>query len=863
VASNQPNDSTATGQSQMAGSSGSDDNLLKKKQSSSPWDEELPEEPSKDQKIGGFSSSLSSVKEAPKEEPSFVVPENIENQTPLNIVDGNDIVKNNTNLSGGDSSSDVLENSVRNGSMDLDIADEAMPLPKADVPPVAPPLSNVNAETMKAGVSSLISNKPNNVVSAPVMPVAPVAPVVTPPVTPPVSPTPVTTPVANEADDLDIFDNKFSSQKAISGDIMQKTAEQPQAVQPQTLQPEPAMVPIAQPSPTVNVSPLPQQTQPIAVPLASPVAPSANSDIVPMPKTEKKNAFASMFKRKPKAEVSQPAPLQSSQTIASPVAPSMAEQMLGQPPAKKRLPLPLIIVGGVLSLIVLLIFITENGMVSIGFEKVYNPLGLEIIWGGLPKDAEKALGKTIAVMKSKPSFTVTGDIRVTIDKTIESPISTPLVSFAEKNKVAVYVKPQKAILAVTSDDGEWVVVDPNTDMPVTSTDTTSQSSPSSNDLTGNAGETATTSQDGTTQDSTTTSDSTSTSADATGTDQQLDGSYENAQSNTKEVSATIEGAVGKNGSDLILSVDKAGTSQVSLKNNLGKLWVQSDKIKFSDSAEDGKWLEYNLSGLDQKNLAEELWAGDWSNSSLSGTKVGNEKIGKNRCFKYSLEDIEIGSAFSAIGLPSEIVQSASGNVWIGIKDKLIHKLELEITPATSSSITAMTLTLKFDDFGQEADFTAPDSLDVITDPTASTSTQETTTDTTSETADQETATTTAETVAAAKAAADALIVANDQQRKADLSTIKNALESYKSKYGNYPKSTSSMNLGVESNIVSTALIPNYIATMPKDPKSLDGWFYGYKSLDGKSYYLSTRLESLVDPSLKIVDNISLYFLYNN
>ena len=861
MVSNQPNDSTATGQSQMAGSSGSDDNLLKKKQSSSPWDEELPEEPSKDQKIGGFSSSLSSAKEAPKEEPSFVLPENIENQTPLNIVDGNDIVKNNNDLSGGNSSSDALENSVRNGSMDLDIADETMPMPKADVPPVTPSLSADNAETMKAGVSSLISNTPNNVVPAPVLPIAPVAPVVTPPVTPPVSPTPAPTPIVpNEADDLDIFDNKFSGQKAISSDIMQKPAEQAQVIQSQVA--TPPTVPTT-PLPTANI--IPQQTQPVVVPQASPIAPSVNSDVVPAPKAEKKNVFASMFKRKPKTEVSQPAPLQSSPPVTTPPppVPSMAEQMLGQPPAKKRLPLPLIIAGGVLSLIVLLIFITENGIVSIGFEKVYNPLGLEIIWGGLPKDAEKALGKTIAVMKSKPSFTVTGDIRVTIDKTIESPISTPLVSFAEKNKMAVYIKPEKAILAVTPDDGEWVVVDPNTDMPVASTDITSQSSPSSTDLTGNAGETATTSQNGTTQDSTTTSDGTSTSADATGTDQQLDGSYENAQSNTKEVSATIEGAVGKNGSDLILSVDKAGTSQVSLKNNLGKLWVQSDKIKFSDSAEDGKWLEYNLSGLDQKNLAEELWAGDWSNSSLSGTKVGNEKIGKNRCFKYSLEDIEIGSAFSAIGLPSEIVQSASGNVWIGIKDKLIHKLELEITPATSSSITAMTLTLKFDDFGQEADFTAPDSLDVIADPTASTSTQETTTDTTSETADQETATITAETAAAAKAAADALIVANDQQRKADLSTIKNALEAYKSKYGNYPKSTSSMNLGVESNIVSTALIPNYIATMPKDPKSLDGWFYGYKSLDGKSYYLSTRLESLVDPSLKIVDNISLYFLYNN
>ncbi len=867
MASDQPNNPVVMGSNQTTASLGNQDSTLQKKKSLSPWDEELPEETPKDQKIGGFSGSSMTQNPIVKEEPKFVVPQNIENQTALNIVDNNNLITHDSDLAIDAIDATDHDEGVRNGSMDLDIAE--------DVPAVVPESNNIKSESLSQTVAT---GQPENVSQTqnPKANVATTSPLSSVPSTNVPTPIPMATPavsantIASAADDdIDIFDNSFSSQKAISTDIQPASVASTRPAIAATPTPSAPMQNNSVVSNMASISAVPQQTMASqmqtqsapALPAlpqqvaGSPTEASSVGQIYPVqPKPEKKNILASLFSHKGNktTNVQNSVPAQS-------VNDNIAEQMLGQPPVKRRMPLPLLISGGVLSLFFLLTLLTERGIVSIGFEKIYNPLGIEIIWGGLPRDAEKAFGQTLSVMGKKTGFKVTGDIRINIDKTIQSPVSTPLVSYADNAKMAFYIKPEKATFAV--EEEEWVVVDPDTEenSTVDSSQITSdtQTDSTSTDLEGNAGE------DNSTLDSSLTSDTADDSNNSSiDSDQQLDSSYEGVQTTSKELSVAVEGAVGDDGSDIRLLVDKAGISEISLKNSLGKLWVKSDKIKFSDSAEDGKWLEYNLSGLEEKNIFEEFWAGDWSQSSIRGKKVGNEKIGKTRCYDYQIDDIEIGDALSGIGITSEAISSITGHVWIGIKDKLIRKIELKITPATSSSITSLDLSLKFDSFGQIEDFEKPDSLEIITDPAPFGSNEETIEENGEVNNSQGTESEAAK-AAAEKAAADALIAKNDEQRKNDLLTIKNALESYKSKYGKYPLSKSPVNLGIESNSVSSVLIPNYILALPKDPKTAEGWFYGYKSMDGKSYYLSSKLENTLDPALKMIDNISLYFLYNN
>lgn len=808
MASDQPNDTATAGQNQTNSTNGTPNDLIQKKSSSSPWDEELPEETPKEQKIGGFSNSAMTPNIPVKEEPSFIVPSNVENQTALNVADNSNLIRN-----------------------------DASPVPQAPVSvapaPVPAPANNVLASNPTAGVSD-INTSPSI--------------------------------VSNPADDLDIFDNNYSNQRTISADIKPSaSAESPIAPTPMI---PPAPVSLASPAtPLVPASPaVSEPVVPANNPVVQPmVAQPMSASVVPV----KKNFLTSIFKRKSVgvANTQIQAPVQN---VLPTVLPNVPDQMFGQPPTKKRLPMPLLIIGGALSLIALLVFLTESGIASIGFEKIYNSLGLETFWGGLPNSGEKALGQTLSKMKDTTGFTVTGDVSINVDKTIESPISTPLVSFVETAKTA-YVRPEKSILAVTTTE-EWVVVDPNTDIPVDNTGsstTTDTSTSTSTDLSGNAGDTTTPTDSSATYDTTTDSTipSDTTVTDTTSTDQQLDSSYENVQSSTKEMSAKIEGSLGQKGNNLVLEIDKAGTAEVDLKNSLGKLWVKSDKIKFSDSAEDGKWLEYNLAGFEDKDVFKEFWSGDWGQSSVEGKKIGNEKIGKTRCYKYQIDSIEIGDALSGVGITSDMVQAISGNIWIGIKDKMIRKIDLKITPATSSSVTSINLSLALENFGNEEELTKPEALYTVTDPapfSALTDTAATGSDTTAGTTTDSSGTTSATaSTATAEATAAALVAQNDAQRKTDLLSIKNALESYKVAHGRYPLSTLSINLSTASNVLATALVPNYLSVLPSEPKSLDGWYYGYKSLDGKSYYVSSRLENALDPGLKLIDNISLYFLYNN
>lgn len=85
----------------------------------------------------------------------------------------------------------------------------------------------------------------------------------------------------------------------------------------------------------------------------------------------------------------------------------------------------------------------------------------------------------------------------------------------------------------------------------------------------------------------------------------------------------------------------------------------------------------------------------------------------------------------------------------------------------------------------------------------------------------------------------------DQTRKADLTEIKNALETYFIDIGAYPKTTGIEKTNAAVSNLKTALVTTYTTVLPIDPQD-PTFYYGYKS-DGTTYELTSILEDQNDP----------------
>jgi hypothetical protein len=354
----------------------------------------------------------------------------------------------------------------------------------------------------------------------------------------------------------------------------------------------------------------------------------------------------------------------------------------------------------------------------------------------------------------------------------------------------------------------------------------------------------------------------------------------------QDITADINGASSNVGMDMNLSVknntitDKStSTASVELKSIGQKVWVKSDNLLFDQAAVSDSWLEYSLSSLNDTSLAKLIFAQNTaSRPVVKGARVGNEKIDGVRCYHYKIDSLAIGSTLSSIGIKSDAAQSIKGDIWIGIKDKLIREIKLTITPALSSSTSNVVTTLKFSDFGVKNDVTAPNASEVITATgemsSAATSgsvasgdtitSGESTTGTTVTTGSTTTGTTAVTGSTAATGSTTVVpqtsVQINDAQRKIDLASLKAALEDYKSINGKYPIAKSYVALNTTTNVVAKALIPKHLAALPTDPKSADGWYYAYTSTAGLTFTLSTKLENLVDPALTTVNGTSFYLL---
>lgn len=142
----------------------------------------------------------------------------------------------------------------------------------------------------------------------------------------------------------------------------------------------------------------------------------------------------------------------------------------------------------------------------------------------------------------------------------------------------------------------------------------------------------------------------------------------------------------------------------------------------------------------------------------------------------------------------------------------------------------------------------------------STDTVAPTTTTIPELATRPTATTTQDTASTPAAAAPTAVETlqtRDLIRKKDLTTIQTYLQSYFNDRGSYPISAALTRLNDSTSSVVTSLVPKYTSALPLD-RSDPEFFYGYKSVDGKTYTLTARLENTADPEGKQEGALYIY-----
>ena len=415
---------------------------------------------------------------------------------------------------------------------------------------------------------------------------------------------------------------------------------------------------------------------------------------------EKRSGLSQLFaglKRQPK-EAAQPA-----KTSAPPESPVNSGH-------KSKIALFVYIILGIFIIFGSLIYLTEAGVLSIGLEKVYGAVSLEKLWGGLSKDSETALVKSLVTMQDHQKFKVSGTINLNSDKTIQNAVTTPLVSEIE-TVTQLAVLPIKAILTAYTTSTDSSTIDPDTSASSVYSTSAESATTATTDLT-----------ETTPTDSATTATTDPNSIESVTTDSEattpVDQATESAfvdTTPTKTINATVVGSFGDGGNDMEVTISKPiGSETIDLKNSKNNFWVRSDQINFSDQAQSGQWFLYNLAALSNESVVSQTLAIDSSKGfSAGGTRQANERVGSVRCYKYSLDSVELGNLLSGIGVLSDSIQNISGTVWIGIKDKLIRRLDLKITTAPSSPLIQINISLNLSDYDTDNNFAAPATIDVV------------------------------------------------------------------------------------------------------------------------------------------------------
>lgn len=595
-----------------------------------------------------------------------------------------------------------------------------------------------------------------------------------------------------------------------------------------------------------------QTPPPVTIKEPAPQEPSAK----PSPKASKQESKRSMFSKlnpfsakKTVQPANQVASTSNSKANSSSLKPAITPPTPAARPGMPKGPGKLSWVFAVVVIFSAIIYLTEIGLISIGLEKVYGIVGLEKIWGGLPRNVEPAMAEMVLSQKENLVFKFKGKITATVDKSKKSPVTSPLVVYGYRPFAFTdqsLAPRDKALLAqydyYGSETGE--------DVPYDETgDTAASDGLSAQDYGDSSVDYDSSSADS--YDSTETDFDTPTMNDIYGTeDQSSVGGYSTDEMTIKQLDFNIEGSSNDDAASSTIDLKPivGSTKRIEIASSSGSLYVKSNDVKFDDKAAAGKWLGYKFPGLQSKNPFGDLFGLKLdSGLSAKGQRVGNDKLSSGRAYHYKIYSLELGDALGPLGISSSSVETISGDIWIGVSDHLLKKIMLEITPSVSSSISKLTCEIDFYDYGTANSIVLPafDNVVTINEPTIVT---------TEEDRIEE------EPIVAPPVDPGAR-VANDTKRHNDLEAIKTALNSYKQSYGRYPVATRFVNLSQAGNVVSSAIVPKYLSSLPTDPNAASGWWYGYKS-DGKTFTLSARFENINDAEVTNVDGIYLHYVKN-
>lgn len=708
------------------------------------------------------------------------------------------------------------------GSLDDDGGSASSP---SSAPFVVP--ENVNEVGQKIPAQEILKNDP----VAPVAPIANAGGVASlvKPVTTPAPANPVVTP-GSPAGDI------VSPSSAKTG---KEGAPQFGWLDDEDLTPKPA-VPVAaagaaEAPQASNVSvPVPQ---PLAQPVQpqTPITPSVAPPVVSSPQTIMPSPSPAALPAEP---VLPPDPTPSEPQMQEPVqkqgflAKLRGKSASSPPPATQSLDdtengvrrKVLLGIGILAAFFIVISALTEIGLLSVGAEKIYGAVGLQKLWGGLPSSSEGALVRSGVAMLEHPDYKAKGKISLTINSAVTSPVTDPLLAYSSPlqlsdQSLSIPIRATKTV----SEAADYYITDPSTE---NTSDT--ETSEIDSEINTTTGDTSTSTGSSSSSSSTSTSPESSSVSSSTGESS----STLEATDVIKTLEADLSVKVSSDKSELSVKTEEG--KEVRVINSKDKLYVKNiGSTSLEDTLAD-KYKEYTISSLSEEAIQAGIFKINTAKGlSIEGKRSGNEKIGSVRCYKYDLKSIELGDSLSSFGIESDAFESASGSVWIGIKDKLIKKISLKINAPSSSAITNISLSLEL------TDFDIKNSIREVSQ---------------SEIADE----TAAEQIGTDASSTAALT--GDAKRKSDVKTILAALKAYKKENLSYPVSTNPLKLNAAGNIVETALVPKYINSLPSDANP--SWYYGYQS-DGKTCNVSARLESSTDSEGQIVGNVLLYFGYNN
>lgn len=532
---------------------------------------------------------------------------------------------------------------------------------------------------------------------------------------------------------------------------------------------------IGKPSSSQTVA-LPTTPKVVVKNTSLPVTPptTLQSEVVPVKISvtpEKSSDIDHLFASTPKAEIKNP---QTSNKPASVVSPSEKK-----PTGKNKI--KFIILSVITAFVVtfsLGVFLTEEGILSIGLEKIYGLVRLETLWGGLPANPAIAFVKSTEKTSAEKNFDLNGVATLTVNRGVKSETISPILS------------------AVSLPISFFADEDLSKKIPAVLTATTSP------DLTAKT---------------------------TLGT--------------VEEVKANITAGFSSDtsGAEIKLSSKKNQNSFVNLTYNNSHLYLKSSSDIIYDTNASDSWIKYDLNSYKGQNVSGDFLGSNFSSSdfSMTGKRLGNEKIQDVKCYHYSSQ-VVVGNSLSAFGIEGESIQGAEVEFWSGVKDHRLYQIKMTIV-TNNSAISRLESTINFSNFGS-AKNSYPIPAAFVS---ASASSQPTSTSGSSSTSTSPTST-------------DSTVASRDSQRKSDLSKIASALDRYFLIYDSYPKADKTEKTGIETSKIYSALVPNYLAEMPLDPDP-NKYYYGYES-DSSSYRLSAVLENTSDSDGRKVGSYFIYYL---